>query len=175
MWCICRLGMYAAHALYIRSLYAIESRWSPRVREMYVMHTPFAPWICYGQVFIRDIIRCGIAIHVRHSCALDAQLIRKHMRNSSAADIPANHLGDLTVYMFILLYAVRAQWRHTHLELKTCSLTHANHIDWENLGDVKICKPEMTPLTLANSQGKRELLEADDPKGNKYRLKRKEK
>ena len=75
-------GMYAAHALYKRPPYAIESRWLPRVRGMYAVHTPFAPWICHGQVLIRDIIRSGIAIHtpyaphVRHPCAIDTQLIR---------------------------------------------------------------------------------------------------
>ena len=44
------------------------------------------------------------------------------------------------------------------------ALSNGNHIDRESQGDVKICKPEMTPWTLANSQGKRDLLVADDPK-----------
>ena len=82
MRCIYRLGMYAAHTLYIRPPYAAESRWSSCMRRMYAVHTPFARWIRNGQVLIRDIIRSGIAIHapyaphVRHSCANDAQLIR---------------------------------------------------------------------------------------------------
>ena len=82
MKCIYRFGMYAAHALSIRPPYAIDSRWPPRVRGMYAVHTPLAPWIRKGQVLIRDIIRSGIAInapytpHVRHPCAIDAQSIR---------------------------------------------------------------------------------------------------
>ena len=82
MRCIYRFGMYAAHALYIRPPYAIESRWPPRVRGMYAVHTPLALWIRNGQVLIRDIIRSGIAIHtpyaphVRRPCAIDTQLIR---------------------------------------------------------------------------------------------------
>ena len=74
-----RFGMYAAHALYIRSPYTVESRWSPRVRGMYAMHASLAPWIRNGQVLIRDIKRSGIAIHaphVRHPCAIDTQLVR---------------------------------------------------------------------------------------------------
>ena len=77
-----KFGMYAAHALYIRPPYAIKSRWPPRVREMYAVHTPLAPWIRNGQVLIHDIIRSGIAIHtqyaphVRHPCVIDTQLIR---------------------------------------------------------------------------------------------------
>ena len=80
--CIHKFGRYAAHALYIRPPYAIESRWPPRVRGMYAGHTPLAPWIRNGQVLIRDIIRSGIAIHtpyaphVRHPCVIDTQLIR---------------------------------------------------------------------------------------------------
>ena len=79
---IYRFGMYAAHALYIRPSYAIESRWPPHVRGMYATHTPLALWIRNGQVLIRDIIRSGIAIHtpyaphVRHPSAIDTQLIR---------------------------------------------------------------------------------------------------
>ena len=82
MRCIYRFGMYAAHALYKRAPYAIESHWPPRVRGMYAVHTPFAPWIRHGQVLVRDIICSGIAIHtpyaphVRHPCAIDMQLIR---------------------------------------------------------------------------------------------------
>ena len=77
-----RFGMYAVHALPIRPPCAVESRWPPRVRGMHVVHTPLAPWIRNGQVLIRDIIRSGIAInapyapHVRHPCAIDAQLKR---------------------------------------------------------------------------------------------------
>ena len=82
MRCIYRLGMYAAHALYIRPPYTAESRWSPCIHRLYAVHAPFAPWIRNGQVLICDIIRSGIAIHapyaphVRHPCANDAQLIR---------------------------------------------------------------------------------------------------
>ena len=36
--CIYKFGMYAAHALYIRPPYAIESRWPQRVRGMYAAH-----------------------------------------------------------------------------------------------------------------------------------------
>ena len=81
MRCIHKFGMYAAHELYIRPPYAIESRWPPRVPGMYAVHTPLAPWIRNGQVLIRDIIRSGIAIHtpyaphVRHLCVIDTQLI----------------------------------------------------------------------------------------------------
>ena len=80
--CIYKFGMYAAHALYIRPPYAIESRWPPRVREMYAVYAPLAPWIRNGQVLIRDIIRSGIVIHmpyaphVRHPCVIHTQLIR---------------------------------------------------------------------------------------------------
>ena len=82
MKCTYRFGMYAVHALPIRPPCAIESHWPPRVRGMYVAHTPLAPWIRNGQALIHDIIRSGIAInapyapHVRHPCAIDAQLIR---------------------------------------------------------------------------------------------------
>ena len=82
MRCIHKFGIYAAHALYIRPPYAIESRWPPRVRGMYAVHTPLVPWIRNGQVLIRGIIRRVIAIHtpyaphVRHPCVIDTQLIR---------------------------------------------------------------------------------------------------
>ena len=42
------------------------------------------------------------------------------------------------------------------------ALIGGNHIDRESQGHVKMCKPEMTPWTLANSQGKRDLLVVDD-------------
>ena len=48
---------------------------------MHVVHTSLVPWICNGQVVIRDIICSGIAMHmpyashVRHPCAIDTQLI----------------------------------------------------------------------------------------------------
>ena len=54
--------------------------------------------------------------------------------------------------------------KKVEFRLKFHALSHGNHIDRESQGDVKICKPEMTPWTLANSQGKRDLLVADDPK-----------
>ena len=82
MRCIYRFGMYAAHALYIHTPYAIESHWTSCVRGVYAVHAPLALWIRNGQVFIRDIIRSSIAIHtpyaphVRHPCAIDTQLIR---------------------------------------------------------------------------------------------------
>ena len=82
MRCIYRFGMYAVHALYICPPYAIESRWSRHVRGLYAVRTPLAPWICNDHVLMRDIIRSGIAIdashalHVRHPCAIDTQLIR---------------------------------------------------------------------------------------------------
>ena len=82
MRCIYKFGMYTARALYIRQPYAIESCWSPRVRDMYAVHTPLAQWIRNCQVLIRDIIRSGSAIHasyaphVRNPCAIDTQLIR---------------------------------------------------------------------------------------------------
>ena len=88
MRCIYRFGMYAAHALPIRPPYAIESRWPPRVRGMYAVHTPLAPWTRNGHVLIRNIIRRGIAINatyaspMRHRCAVHTQ----HMRNSSAGE-----------------------------------------------------------------------------------------
>ena len=118
MRCIYRFGMYAAHVLYIRPQYAIESRWPPRVRGMYAVRTPFAPWIRNGRVLKRDIIRSGIVIHtpyaphVRHPCAIDTQ----HMRNSSAGDVPPNRLGDLAAYRFIFSYAVRALWHRRPVE-----------------------------------------------------------
>ena len=118
MRCIHKFGMYAAHALYIRPPYAIESRWPPRVRGMYAVHTPLAPWIRNGQVLIRDIIRSGIAIHtpcaspMRHWYAVDTQ----HMRNSSAGDVPPNHLGDLAAYLLIFSYAVWAPWHRQPVE-----------------------------------------------------------
>ena len=80
MRCIHRFGMYTAHALPIRPPYVIESRWPPRVHGMYAVHTPLALWIRNGQVLMR-YIRSGIAInapyarHVRHPCAIYAQLI----------------------------------------------------------------------------------------------------
>ena len=107
MRCIHKSGMYAAHALYIRPPYTIESRWPPRVRGMYAVHTPLAPWIRNGQVLIRDIIRRGIAIHaphVRHPCVIDTQ----HVRNSGTGDVPPNHLGNLVAYLSIFSYAVWA-------------------------------------------------------------------
>ena len=103
MKCTYRFGMYAVHELPIRPPCAIESRWPPRVRGMYVVHTPLAPWIRNGQILIRNIIRSGIAINapcaspMHHRCAVDMQ----HMQNSSAADVPSNHLGDLAAYLFI--------------------------------------------------------------------------
>ena len=97
MRCIYRFGMYAAHALYIRPPYVIESRWPPRVRGMYAVHTPLAPWIRNGQVLIRDIMSSDIAIHtpyaphVRHPCAIDTQLIR------NTCDIVAPEMFHQTV------------------------------------------------------------------------------
>ena len=82
MRCIYNFGMYAAHVLYKRPPCAIESRWPSRVRGVFAVHTPLAPWMRNGQVLIRDIIRSGIAIHtpyashVRHPCVIDTQLIR---------------------------------------------------------------------------------------------------
>ena len=70
------------HALYIRPPYAIDSRWSPRLRGVNAVHTPLALRIRNGQVLICDIIRSGItshtpyAQHVRHPCASDTQLMR---------------------------------------------------------------------------------------------------
>ena len=55
--------------------------------------------------------------------------------------------------------------KKVEFRLKFHALSHGNHIDRKSQGDVKICKPEMTPWTLANFQGKRDLLVADDPKG----------
>ena len=52
--------------------------------------------------------------------------------------------------------ALTRSWKH--------ALSNGNHFDGDSQWDVKICKPEMTPWTLANSQGKRDLLVADDPK-----------
>ena len=102
MRCIYRFGMYAIHALYIRPPYAIESRWPPRVRGMYAVHTPLALWIRNGQVFISDIIRSGIAIHtpyaphVRHPCAIDTQLIR------NTCEIVALEMFHLTISAILL-------------------------------------------------------------------------
>ena len=128
MRCIYRFGMYAAHVLYIRPPYAIESRWPPRVRGMYAVRTPLAPWIRNGRVLKRDIIRSGIVIHtpyaphVRHPCAIDSQLIRNtceivapemftkpsrrscrvsvhfFVRRTSAVASPASGTGGLTYH-----------------------------------------------------------------------------
>ena len=99
MKCIYRFGMYADHALYIRPSYVIESRWSPRVRGMYAVHTPIAPWIRNGQVLLRDIMRSGIAIHaqyvphVLYPYAVDTQLIRNRCK------IVAPEMFHQTVYV----------------------------------------------------------------------------
>ena len=79
---IYRFSMYAANALPIRPPYAIESCWPPRIRGLYAVHMPLAPWTRNGQVLIRHITPSGITInapyapHVRYPCAIDAQLIR---------------------------------------------------------------------------------------------------
>ena len=62
----------------------------------------------------------------RHSCAICAACAspmrhwyavdRQHMWNSSAGDVPPNHLGDLTAYLFIFSYAVRAPWHRRPVE-----------------------------------------------------------
>ena len=50
---------------------------------------------------------------MRHWYAIDTQ----HMRNSSAGNVPPNHLGDPTAYLYIIFsYAVRAQWRRRPVE-----------------------------------------------------------
>ena len=124
--CMYRFSMYAAHALYIRPPYAIKS---PRLLGMYAVHTPLAPWIRKGQVGIRYIIRSGIAIHmpyalhVRHPCAVDTQ----HMRNSSARDVPPNHPGNLTAYLFIFTYDVRVLWQRWPVEQ---GHNHRIGMDW---------------------------------------------
>ena len=123
MRCIHRFGMYAAHALAIHPPYAIESLWPPRVRGMYTVHTPLGPWIRNGQVLIRYIIRSGIAInapftqHVRHLCAIDAQLIR------NACEIVAPQMFHRTISAILLRidlsifsYAVRAPWHRRPVE-----------------------------------------------------------
>ena len=59
----------------------------------------------------------------RYSCAACASLMRhryavdtQHMRNSSAGDVPPNHLGDFAAYLFIFSYAVRAPWHRRPVE-----------------------------------------------------------
>ena len=122
MRCIYRFGMYAAHALYIRPPYVIDSRWPPRVRVMYTVHTPLAPWKRNGQVLIRDIIRSGIAIHtpyaphVRHPCAIDTQLIR------NTFEIVPLEMFHQTISAILLRicsffsYAVGAPWHRRQVE-----------------------------------------------------------
>ena len=102
MRCIYRFGIYAAHALYICPPYAKESHWSPRVRGMYAVRMPLAPWIRNGQVLIHDIICSGIAIdapyalHERHPCAIDTQLIR------NTCEIVAPEMFHQTILVILL-------------------------------------------------------------------------
>ena len=122
MKCTYRFSMYAVHALPIRPPCAIELRWPQRVQGMYVVHTPLAPWIRNGQVLIRDIICSGIAInapyapHVRHPCAIDAQLIR------NTCEIVAPQMFHQTTSAILLRicpffsYPVRAPWHHRPVE-----------------------------------------------------------
>ena len=118
MRCIYRFGMYAAHALYKRPSYAIETRWPPRVRGMYAVHTPLAPWIRHGQVLIRDIIRSGIAIHtlyaphVRYPCAIDTQLIR------NTCEIVAPEMFHQTILAILLriCYFFRTPYKRRSVE-----------------------------------------------------------
>ena len=89
---------------------------------MYAVHTPLTPCIRNGQVLIRDIIRSGIAIHtpyaphVRHPCVICNPVDTQHMQNSSAGDVPPNHLGDLAAYLLIFSYAVWASWHRRRVE-----------------------------------------------------------
>ena len=100
MMCIYRFGMYAAHALYIRPPYVIESRWSPRVRGMYAVYATCAVDTQWSGSHARHHTRwhrhsyaicAAFASPMRHWYADDTQ----HMRNSSAEDVPPSHLGDL--------------------------------------------------------------------------------
>ena len=118
MRCFYRFGMYAAHALYIRSPYTVESCWSPRARGMYAMHASLALWICNGQVLICNIIRSGIAIHapnaphVRHPCAIDTQLVCNTYETVAPEMFHQTISAMLQcMYLFIFSNAVWAQWR----------------------------------------------------------------
>ena len=122
MKCTYRFGMYAVHALPIRPPCAIESRWPPRVRGMYVVHTPLAPWIRNGQVLIRDVIRSGIPInapyvpHVRHPSAIDAQLIRN---TCEILVLQMFHQATSAILLCICRFfshAVRAPWHRQPVE-----------------------------------------------------------
>ena len=82
MRCIYRFCMYAAHALYKRPPYAIESRWTPHIRgDVRCVHATFAvntPWSSSHTQHHRSgiAIHAPYAPHVRHPCAIDMQLIR---------------------------------------------------------------------------------------------------
>ena len=57
-------------------------------------------------------IYAACASPMRHWYVVDTQ----HIRRSSAGDVPPNHLGDLTEYLFIFSYAVRAPWHRRPVE-----------------------------------------------------------
>ena len=104
MRCIYRFGMYAAHALYKRPPYAIESSWPPRVRGMYAVHTPLALWIRHGQVLIRDIIRSGIAIHTPYETRLKIAVLKWHL-----GFLGANELRSIKIYLYSLSFPIMEQ------------------------------------------------------------------
>ena len=125
MRCIYRFGMYAHHALYIRPPYAIESRWSSTVAaRAWDARCAYATYVVDTQ-WSGSHTRHHTQWH-RHSyaiCAACASPMRHwyavetlHMRNSSAGDVPPKHHSDLTAYLFIFPYAVRARWHRRPVE-----------------------------------------------------------
>ena len=115
MRCIHKFGMYAAHALYIRPPYAIESRRLPRVRGMYAVNTQWSSSLMQHHTQWHRhsyAIYAACASPMCHWYAVDTQ----HMRNSSAGDVPPNHLGDLAAYLLLFSYAVWAPWHRRPVE-----------------------------------------------------------
>ena len=119
MRCIYRFGMYATHALYKRPPCAIESRWSTcDGRCAYATCALVTQWsgshTRHHTLWHRHsyAIYAACASPMHHWYAADTQ----RMRNSSAGDVPPNHLGDLTAYLFIFTYAAQAPWHHRPVE-----------------------------------------------------------
>ena len=155
MGCISRCGMYAAHTLCIRPPYAVESRWSARVRRLYAVHTPLALWIRNDQVLMRDAIRSSIAIrapHVRHPCAIDPQLIR------NTCEIVAPEMFHQTIWAILLRICyffrtlcersgVVGQWNRGIISIKTITLLD-DHMQKQTHRIISKCKFEIEILIL---------------------------
>ena len=99
-----RIALTAARTWDVRCAYAtcaVNTQWSSSHTRHHTQWHRHSYAIC---------VAC--ASPMRHRYAVDTQ----HMRNSSAEDVPPNHLGDLPAYLLFFSYAVRVPWHRRPVE-----------------------------------------------------------